>query len=61
MSHTRAVLLYNREFKTSQQGQIGISLNGDYYEPWDERDSKDRAAAQRRMEFHVGWFADPIL
>ena len=61
MSHARAVALYNKEFRPSQNGRIGISLNGDYYEPWDSRDERDIAAAERRMEFHIGWFANPIL
>lgn len=61
MSHARAVALYNREFRPSQRGEIGISLNGDYYEPWDRDDDRDREAADRRMEFHIGWFANPIL
>jgi beta-glucosidase len=52
--------VYEREFRATQKGQIGISLNGDFYEPWDENDDRDKAAAQRRMEFHVGWFGDPI-
>jgi beta-glucosidase len=60
MSHARAVVLYNREFKASQKGRISISLNGDYYEPWDANDDRDKAAAETRMEFHVGWFANPI-
>ncbi|OAA50636.1 Glycoside hydrolase, family 1 [Metarhizium rileyi] len=49
------------DFKPSQAGQIGISLNGDYYEPWDGADARDEQAAERRMEFHMGWFANPIL
>lgn len=60
MSHARAVALYNRDFRGKQQGKIGISLNGDYYEPWDSQDERDRLAAERRMEFHIGWFANPI-
>lgn len=60
MSHARAVSVYNKEFRAFQGGQIGISLNGDYYEPWNVEDSRDQAAAQRRMEFHIAWFADPI-
>ncbi len=61
MSHARAAALYNREFRASQKGKIGISLNGDYYEPWDSEDPRDVAAAERRMQFHIGWFADPVL
>ena len=61
MSHARAVALYNKLFRPSHHGRIGISLNGDYYEPWDSQDERDKAAAERRMEFHIGWFANPIL
>ncbi|GAB7335005.1 hypothetical protein MBLNU13_g06869t2 [Cladosporium sp. NU13] len=61
MSHARAVRLYKQEFKASQGGQIGASLNGDYYEPWDPEEPKDHEAAERRMEFHIGWFADPMM
>lgn len=60
MSHARAVALYNREFQSNQRGRIGISLNGDYYEPWDAEDERDHEAAERRMEFHIGWFANPM-
>lgn len=61
MSHARAVAAYNKDFRQSQNGSIGISLNGDYYEPWDKNDPQDSEAAERRMQFHIGWFADPIL
>ena len=61
MAHTRAVVVYQEHFKKTQGGQIGISLNGDYYEPWDANDSRDKEAAERRMEFHIGWYANPIL
>lgn len=60
MSHARATALYNHDFRDSQKGQIGISLNGDYYEPWDSNEQRDHDAAERRMEFHIGWFANPI-
>lgn len=61
MSHARAVEAYNKDFRPSQKGRIGVSLNGDYYEPWDSEDQLDKDAAHRRMEFHIGWFAEPML
>ena len=61
MAHARAVAAYDKDFRPSQNGKIGISLNGDYYEPWDADDERDKDAAERRMEFHIGWFANPIL
>ena len=61
MSHARAVRLYNQEFKPKQGGRIGASLNGDFYEPWDPEDPRDHEAAEKRMEWHMGWFANPML
>lgn len=61
MSHARAVAAYNRDYRSKQGGEIGISLNGDFFEPWDSQDPLDAEAAERRMQFHIGWFANPIL
>ncbi|KAK4500971.1 hypothetical protein PRZ48_006777 [Zasmidium cellare] len=60
VAHGAAVKLYREKFKANQQGQIGITLNGDWTEPWDANDPADVAAAQRKLEFSIGWFADPI-
>ncbi|KOS20006.1 Beta-glucosidase 1B [Escovopsis weberi] len=59
MSHARAALVYGKDFK-HQEGRIGIALNGDFYLPWDAEDPKDHEAAERRMEWQIGWWADPI-
>ena len=60
VSHARAVKIYREEFKPTQKGQIGITLHGNYSEPWDANDPKDVEAAQRAREFEIAWFADPI-
>ncbi len=61
LSHARAVLAYDADFRAAQGGQVGIALNGDFYEPWDAADARDVAAAERRMQFHIGWFANPVF
>jgi beta-glucosidase len=61
LAHARAARLYNVEFKPTQGGFIGASLNGDYFEPWDSSDHRDHEAAERRMDFCLGWFANPIM
>lgn len=33
---------------------------GDWVEPWDHTDPADVEACQRKLEFAVSWFADPI-
>ncbi|GKT83979.1 putative beta-glucosidase [Colletotrichum tofieldiae] len=61
LSHARAARLYNKEFKPSQGGCIGVSISGDYFIPWDLQDPKDHEAADRRMDFWQGWFAHPMF
>ena len=60
LAHADAVKLYTNRYRDQQNGSISIVLNGDFYEPYDASSDKDVAAAQRRMEFYIGWFADPI-
>ncbi|KAJ4287756.1 hypothetical protein N0V90_012460 [Kalmusia sp. IMI 367209] len=60
VSHGHAVKLYREEFQPQQQGTIGITLSGNWSEPWDAEDPADRAAAQRALEFEIAWFADPV-
>ncbi|KAG8914766.1 Beta-glucosidase 1B [Tulasnella sp. 408] len=59
ISHAHAVKIYREEFKPFQKGQIGITLNGDYYMPYDD-DPANATAGQRALDFHIGWYADPV-
>jgi len=36
LAHARAATLYRDEFKPTQGGQIGITLNGDWAMPYDD-------------------------
>ncbi|KAF4626007.1 hypothetical protein G7Y89_g12157 [Cudoniella acicularis] len=56
----RTVKIYREEFKAKDRGQIGITLNGDGVYPWDPNDPLDVEAAERKLEFSIAWFADPI-
>jgi beta-galactosidase len=60
LAHARAVKRYRDEFQPKQKGQIGITLNTDWFEPMSSLDA-DKKAAQRAMDFHCGWFADPVF
>lgn len=35
-------------------------MNGDSVEPWDPSSAKDIEACERKLEFSIAWFADPI-
>ena len=60
VSHGAAVKVYREEFKPRDGGIIGMTLNGDWVEPWDRNDPQDVAACERKLEFTIAWFADPI-
>ena len=60
IAHGSAVKAYRDEFQSSYAGEIGITLNGDWVEPFDPRSQEDIAACERKLEFSIGWFADPI-
>ncbi|XP_046643173.1 cytosolic beta-glucosidase-like [Daphnia pulicaria] len=60
LAHARAYRLYESEFKPTQQGKAGITLNINWYDPKDNQTSSQEAA-ERAMQFLGGWFANPIF
>lgn len=40
---------------------VGISLSGEWGEPVDITNQKDIEAAERYVQFYMGWFATPIF
>ena len=58
-AHAQAVDLYRRKYQAAQDGIIGITNNCDWREPKTDT-GPDRRAAQRALEFFLGWFTDPI-
>ncbi|GIK04752.1 hypothetical protein Aspvir_008847 [Aspergillus viridinutans] len=60
VAHGAAVKIYREELKPRDGGEIGITLNGDWAEPWDPENPADVEACDRKIEFAISWFADPI-
>lgn len=58
-AHGKAVEVYRSRYQATQGGIIGITNNCDWREPATDAPA-DFAAAQRALEFFLGWFADPI-
>ena len=58
-AHAYAVDLYRRKYQAKQKGQIGMVCNCDWREPATGSE-QDREAAQRAVEFFLGWFGDPL-
>lgn len=53
-AHAETYRLYEREFKSSQKGKVGITLNFEWSEPASES-AEDQEAAERRRQFDVGF------
>ena len=60
MAHAEVVQLYRRYYQEEQNGIIGITVNHEWGEPFSNLE-KDIIAAERRNEFYIGWFTDPIF
>ncbi|MBZ3891186.1 Lactase-like protein [Sciurus carolinensis] len=59
-AHAHAWHSYRKKWRSKQQGLVGISLNCDWGEPVDISNPKDVEAAERYLQFCLGWFANPI-
>ncbi|XP_069910501.1 lactase-like protein [Oryctolagus cuniculus] len=59
-AHAHVWHSYNDTWRGRQRGLVGISLNCDWGEPVDVSDPKDVEAAERYLQFCLGWFANPI-
>ena len=45
----------------SSTGEVGITLNVHFNDPKDPEDPTHVEASERRMQFDLGWFANPIF
>ncbi|KAI5062942.1 hypothetical protein GOP47_0021489 [Adiantum capillus-veneris] len=59
LAHAAAVEVYNTKFRAQQGGKIGLALDAEWGEPLTSS-QEDKEAAQRHLEFQLGWFLDPI-
>lgn len=60
-SHAEAWHVYNDTHRKTQEGKVGIALNSDWAEPKNSSNPEDVAAADRYLQFMLGWFAHPIF
>ncbi|EEZ97373.2 Myrosinase 1-like Protein [Tribolium castaneum] len=60
LAHAKAFRLYDSEFRAAQKGKVGITIDSTWGEPKTNR-SQDVEAAEREMQFGLGWWAHPIF
>ncbi|CAK8692258.1 unnamed protein product [Clavelina lepadiformis] len=61
LAHAAAWNIYDKNYRSTQNGQVAIALSSDWYEPADISNAVDVSAAIRATEFRLGWFANPIF
>ncbi|XP_075094991.1 furcatin hydrolase [Nicotiana tabacum] len=59
LAHAQAAKLYRVKYQASQKGEIGIVLVASWFEPYSKM-KKDLEAAQRAIDFSIGWFMHPL-
>ncbi|XP_065606571.1 lactase/phlorizin hydrolase [Cyrtonyx montezumae] len=60
-AHARVYHTYDDKYRASQGGVISLCLNIDWIEPKTPSNPRDIEAADRYMQFLVGWFAHPVF
>uniref|UniRef100_A0AAQ4RK94 Cytosolic beta-glucosidase n=2 Tax=Gasterosteus aculeatus aculeatus TaxID=481459 RepID=A0AAQ4RK94_GASAC len=60
-AHAQVWHTYDMKWRSRQKGLVGISLTADWGEPVDITNQRDIEAAERYIQFYLGWFASPIF
>ncbi|KAM4113388.1 hypothetical protein ACJW30_05G217100 [Castanea mollissima] len=60
LAHASAARLYKEKYQDKQHGFIGINLLAFWVLPLTNK-TEDVIAAQRAMDFQIGWYADPLV
>ncbi|KAL1268800.1 hypothetical protein QQF64_034163, partial [Cirrhinus molitorella] len=60
-SSCQAIHTYDEKYRASQGGLVSISLNAEWAEPLDVNAPREVVAADRALQFQLGWFAHPIF
>ncbi|XP_058089307.1 beta-glucosidase 12-like [Magnolia sinica] len=60
LCHAATVNLYRTNYQAIQKGNIGITLASTWFEPYSSGNPYHNAF-ERAMDFHYGWFLEPIV
>ncbi|KAM4749565.1 lactase-like protein isoform 2-T3 [Rhinophrynus dorsalis] len=59
-AHAKVWHSYSKNWRNKQKGMVGISLTTEWGDPLDIYNEKDIEAAERFIQFNLGWFANPL-
>ncbi|XP_023665732.2 lactase/phlorizin hydrolase [Paramormyrops kingsleyae] len=60
-AHAKAYHTYDEKYRKIQGGVVSISLNAEWVEPKDINIAREVEAADRALQFQLGWFAHPLF
>ncbi|XP_009584068.1 PREDICTED: beta-klotho [Fulmarus glacialis] len=61
IAHAMAWKIYDEQYRPFQYGKVSLSLHSDWAEPANPYFESHSKAANRFLQFEIGWFADPIF
>uniref|UniRef100_A0A8C6ZXS2 Klotho beta n=1 Tax=Nothoprocta perdicaria TaxID=30464 RepID=A0A8C6ZXS2_NOTPE len=61
IAHAMAWKIYDERYRPFQAGRVSLSLHSDWAEPANPYLESHARAANRFLQFEIGWFADPIF
>ncbi|KAG8134869.1 hypothetical protein E2320_007937, partial [Naja naja] len=61
IAHAAAWQVYDRQYRSFQQGQVSLSLHCDWAEPANPYLASHVEAADRFLQFEMAWFLEPLL
>ncbi|XP_003205914.1 beta-klotho [Meleagris gallopavo] len=61
IAHAMAWRTYDEQYRSFQHGRVSLSLHSDWAEPANPYFESHTKAANRFLQFEIGWFADPIF
>ncbi|XP_051937935.1 lactase/phlorizin hydrolase [Hippocampus zosterae] len=60
-AHAKAYRIYDEKYRKAQDGLVSLALGSDWVEPKAVNVLREVVAADRAMQFQLGWFAHPIF
>ncbi|XP_062991875.1 beta-klotho [Elgaria multicarinata webbii] len=61
IAHALAWHVYDKQYRSFQEGQVSLSLHSDWAEPANPFLDPHWDAAERFLQFEIAWFSDPIF